>query len=60
MSEGVYIEPTVWYKITVKTVQNIDDKNYPVEEEVYSQQVGDLDLPAVIAAVNKTLRIDNE
>jgi len=40
------------YKVTIEKLKEKDDKSYKDYEEIYSQKVDDLDLLAVINAVN--------
>lgn len=41
------------YEITIERLVDSEEKKYPDKVEIYSQRVEDLDLKAVIIAVNK-------
>lgn len=41
------------YEVTIKELHEVEGKNYPETKEIYQQTVEDLDILAVIRAVNK-------
>lgn len=41
------------YQVTVELINEVEGKPYPVKETVFEQTVSELDLIAVIKAVNK-------
>ena len=41
------------YKITIEELIETQDSKYPISTKIFEQVIGDLDIEAVIKAVNK-------
>jgi len=57
MNNGVIYKERVMYRVTIEKLSEPDERGYRSGDDVYKQTVEDLDVMAVIEAVNNTQKI---